>query len=144
MPETLIPPLPASAAPEGEPRSAVTYAPTKIVMVPEDGMVDMRPFGCKPGDRVTLLAMPMKTWQERVDEAVFEGRPLPGPSPEEVAEGKRQLAEMRERFTLTRYDDPDGPAVDPASWHAVDGDPADAVGGAAASGVGQVGQEAGQ
>ena len=41
------------------------------------------------------------------------------PTPEEVAEGRRVLTEMRQRFKVTRYDDPDGPAADPDEWDAL-------------------------
>ena len=41
------------------------------------------------------------------------------PTPEEIAEGDRVLAEMRKRFKVTRFDDPDGPAASPEEWDAL-------------------------
>ena len=41
------------------------------------------------------------------------------PTPSELAEGDRVVAEMRRRFRLTRFDDPNGPAAPPEEWDAV-------------------------
>ena len=107
--------------------------------VAEDGKLDLRPYGYRPGETVRLMlsrpapAEPAaKAYPDPPPPPVdprFPVIPLPPeltrpPTPDEIAETKRRLAEMRARFKGGYFHDPYEPAINPNAWHAIGGEPA--------------------